>query len=129
MPVYITLSFRRESNSVLLNRLFSKRITQKKSLSEKKEDLCFTQNTKSMKMFASHRTVFTNLNVYGQTYTGRSDLDFQIRVSEYVPKWLQKVLKSNDQIGVDDKYPSSSIAKLTVEIGYMIDRNSVYTRV
>ncbi|VDP29590.1 unnamed protein product [Schistosoma curassoni] len=101
----------------------------KKSLSEKKEDLCFTQNTKSMKMFASHRTVFTNLNVYGQTYTGRSDRDFQIRVSEYVPKWLQKALKSNDQIGVDDKYPSSSIAKLTVETGYMIDRNSVYTRV
>lgn len=82
-----------------------------------------------MKMFALHPTVFNNLNAYGHTYTGRSGRDFQIRVSDYVHKWLQKTLKSNDQIGVGDKYSSSSVAKLTIETGYTIDRNSAYTRV
>lgn len=57
---------------------------------------------------------------------GRSNRDLQIRVSKHVPKWLQKQIKSNDPIRVDDKHPPSSIARHIVETGHKIDVDTVF---
>lgn len=47
-------------------------------------------------------------------------------VFQHLPKWLQKLIQSNDIIEPDDKPPSSSIAKQLVETGYEIDLNSTF---
>ena len=62
----------------------------------------------------------------GHTYIGRSNRDLKIRVGEHVPKWLQKQIQSNDPIRVEDKHPSSSIAKHIIETGHKIDLNSAF---
>lgn len=62
----------------------------------------------------------------GSTYIRRNNRDVQVRVSEHVSKWLQKQIKSNNPIGVDDKHLSSFTARHVVETGHKIGHNSTF---
>ena len=62
----------------------------------------------------------------GHTYIGRNNRDLKISVGEHVPEWLKKQIESNDPKRVEDKHPSSSIAKHIIETGHKIDLNSAF---
>lgn len=70
--------------------------------------------------------MFSNLLVCVQINIKMSIRDIQVRISEHVPEWLQKQIKSNDSVMADDKYPSFFIAKHIFETVYMLDRNSAF---
>ncbi|KAH9588399.1 hypothetical protein MS3_00000145 [Schistosoma haematobium] len=64
--------------------------------------------------------------VCGHIYIWRSNRYFKIMVCDHVPKWFQKQIESNDPIRIEDKHPSSSIAKHIIETGHKIYLNSAF---
>ncbi|KAH9587276.1 hypothetical protein MS3_00000058 [Schistosoma haematobium] len=60
----------------------------------------------------------------GNMYIGRSNRDLQLRVSEHIPKCLQKQMDSNSQIRSQDRQISSSIEKHLIETDHKVDVKS-----
>lgn len=83
------------------------------------------QKLKHVNDYVMSHSVYQFSCVIGSKYIRRSNSDVQVRVSEHVSKWLEKLIKSSNPI-VDDKHLSSSTARHIVEIGHKIGHNSVF---
>ncbi|CAH8634971.1 unnamed protein product [Schistosoma bovis] len=130
-PVYITLPFRGDSNSLLLKQRLKSVINKtycaaKVIIKERTRCMLHSKPKVHGNDCVTSHCVYQFKCVCGHTYIGRSNRDLNIRVSEHVPKWLQKQIQSSDPIRAEDKHPSSSIAKHIIETGHKIDLNSAF---
>ncbi|CAH8561201.1 unnamed protein product [Schistosoma rodhaini] len=130
-PVYITLPFRGDSNSLLLKQRLKSVINKtycaaKVMIKERTRSMLHSKPRRHENDCVTSHCVYQFKCVCGHTYIGRSNRDLKIRVGEHVPKWLQKQIQSNDPIRVEDKHPSSSVAKHIIETGHKIDLNSAF---
>ncbi|KAK4472212.1 hypothetical protein MN116_000516 [Schistosoma mekongi] len=129
--VYITLPFRGDSNSLVLKQRLKSVVNRtfyaaEVVVIEKYRSLIHNKPKPHVNECITSHCIYQFTCMCGHTYIGRSNRELQVRVAEHIPKWLRKQMDSKGEIKVQDKQPSSSIAKHLVETGHIVDIKSAF---
>ncbi|CAI2736547.1 unnamed protein product [Schistosoma spindalis] len=129
--VYINLSYRGESNSIVLRQRLKAAIENtyyaaQLIVIEKSKAMIPSTPRQCTNDYVTSHCIYQFTCLCGHTYIGRSNRTMQSRVNEHVPKWLQNQCVSNDPINVGGRKPGSSIAKHIIETGHKIDINAAF---